>query len=658
VVGAAVVVAALVGGCGGGERAGGPPPAKRLVILGFDGVDPKMLSRWMGEGKLPNLRALAERGDFRPLRSTNPPQSPVAWNSFATGMPPGKHGVFDFVERDPKTYLPDVGTNGVRLPQYAAGVFQTKPAEGYTRRQGTPFWQVAADHGVPVVVLRVPYAFPPDPVPGGRMLSGLGVPDLLGTNSTFTYLASDLPTDGTRGDPGGGRLVPVALRGDGADVDLVGPADPRGGGRPPVRMHVGFTLDRAGNAVVIRLGSHEVRVAKGGWSDWLDFRLPVVAPLGIPLVALDGLCRFYVLSVDPLRVYLSPLNYAPAKPFAAITSPGDYGARLAAALGPFKTVGWSEDTSGLNAERLDEQGFLDDLNRTMDEVRASTLHELDGNDWALLVSVFTQTDRVAHMFYRLLDTSHPLYDAALAARFGDAVLKVYQRMDAIVGEVQAKLGADVPLVVLSDHGFHSYRTGLNVNTWLRDHGFLVQGPVAPNQANADFFPGVDWSKSKAYALGTGQIYVNLRGREGRGAVSAGAEYDKLLDDVASGLEAEVDPATGEHLVQKVYKGKDVFAGAAPERMPDLQLAFREGYRSSWRTPLGGIPSDLLEPNRRKWSGDHAASDVEDTPGIILASRKLPPGAPAIVDLAPTALRYFGVAVPPEMGGKPLLEATP
>src|SRR5439155_918669 len=126
---------------------------------------------------------MEELGDFRRLASTNPPQSPVAWTTFATGTGPGRHGIFDFIERDPATYLPDVGTGGVRPPRYWHGVVQSAPAEGWTRRRGVPFWQVAAEHGVHAVVLRVPYAFPPDPVPGGRMLSGLGVPDLLGTNS-------------------------------------------------------------------------------------------------------------------------------------------------------------------------------------------------------------------------------------------------------------------------------------------------------------------------------------------------------------------------------------------------------------------------------------------------------------------------------------------
>jgi predicted AlkP superfamily phosphohydrolase/phosphomutase len=655
---AIVVAATIAGGCGGGEEARSPArrPARRLVILGFDGVDPRLLSRWMEEGKLPHLRTLADDGDFRPLASTNPPQSPVAWTSFATGTGPGRHGVFDFIERDPATYLPDVGTGGVRPPRFWRDFVETAPAEGFTRRRGVPFWTVAAEHGVHAVVLRVPYAFPPDPVPGGRMLSGLGVPDLLGTNSTFTYLAADLDAErGRHGDPGGGRLLPITVNGDTATVDVPGPPDPRGGGRPALRLPLALVLDRAADAVTIRFGGREERVARGGWSAWFGFRVPVVAPLGLPLVAIDGRCRFHVISVDPLRIYLSPLNYAPDRPFAPISAPGGYAGELEHALGSYKTVGWSEDTSALNAERIDEQAFLDDLDHTMDEVRASTLAELDRRDWDLLVSVFTQTDRVAHMFYRLLDPTHPRYDPILAARYGDAVLRIYQRMDEIVGTVRARLGDGVELLVISDHGFHSYRTGLNVNTWLRAHGYLVQGMTAPGREDEDFFPGVDWTRTRAYALGTGQIYVNLRGREGRGVVAPGAEYQGLLDEIARGLMAENDPATGERFIERVYKGPEIFPGAPPDRMPDLQIAFRDGYRTSWRTPLGGIPKDLFETNYRKWSGDHAASDVADTAGVILSSSRLGADDPAIVDLAPTALAFFGVPVPAEMQGRRLLE---
>src|SRR5439155_980189 len=146
------------------------------------------------------------------------------------------------------------GVGGIRPAKFLWGLFRTARPEAYSRRQGAAFWDIAAAHGVRVDVLRVPYAFPPDRVPGGRMLSGLGVPDLLGTNSTFTYLASDLEP-GTHADPGGGRLFPIPLRGDDAEVDIPGPTDPRGDSRPPLPLHLGFHLDPAPRPAPVPLRS-------------------------------------------------------------------------------------------------------------------------------------------------------------------------------------------------------------------------------------------------------------------------------------------------------------------------------------------------------------------------------------------------------------------
>src|SRR3954464_6024814 len=83
-----------------------PQPPKKLIILGFDGADAKLTQRWMDEGKLPNLAKLRAQGTFSPLRSTIPSQTPVSWSTFSTGLNPGRHGIFDFLKRDPLTYRP------------------------------------------------------------------------------------------------------------------------------------------------------------------------------------------------------------------------------------------------------------------------------------------------------------------------------------------------------------------------------------------------------------------------------------------------------------------------------------------------------------------------------------------------------------------------
>jgi predicted AlkP superfamily phosphohydrolase/phosphomutase len=643
----AVLLLALAAGCG---RTDGPPAeGPRVAILGFDGVDPGLLDRWIRAGKLPHLKALGEAGHRGPLGSTIPPQSPVAWASFATGTRPGKHGIFDFVARDPRTYLPDVGTGHLAPPEFLLRTLVRRRPRAVNARRGDAFWKVAAAAGVRATVQRVPYAFPPDAMGGGRMLSGLGVPDLLGTNSTFTYYGSDLPPATAADDVAGGRLVRVDGNGGRYVTVIDGPRDPRPDARERLRLELQFRADGAARTVEVVVGGRSQIIPEGTWGDWREIRFGLT-----PFYSIDGMCRFYVMSAAPLRVYLSPLNYHPLRPYIPFTDPAAYARDLHGAVGFFKTVGWASDTSALNAERLDEKAFLEDLFATMEEARTITLRELRRPDWKLFIAVFTETDRVAHMFYRLVDPAHPRHDPALAAEYGDAIERVYRRMDDIVGEIVPLLDERTVLLIVSDHGFHSYRRGLNVNTWLQAHNFLTRRPGA--QGSGDFFVDVDWGRTKAYALGTGQIYVNLQGREGQGAVAPG-EYDAVVDAIAAGLEAFRDPVGGAAVVSRAYKGRDVYAGADRQRMPDLQLAFRDGYRTSWKTALGGIPPDLMEVNTKKWSGDHAASDVTDTPGILLANRPITKGDPEIIDIGPTALRLLGVPVPANVDGAPLLDGS-
>ena len=162
---------------------------QRLIILGFDGMDPNLAQRWMDDGSLPNFRRLAETGTFSPLQTSNPPQSPVAWSDFATGAGPGEHGIYDFLRRDPENYAPAFSISESIPPESVLELFgmhlPLEDGQILNRRQGTPFWSQVEAEGGDSTVLRVPVTFPPDPV--HRMMSGMGVPDLLGSQGTYTF---------------------------------------------------------------------------------------------------------------------------------------------------------------------------------------------------------------------------------------------------------------------------------------------------------------------------------------------------------------------------------------------------------------------------------------------------------------------------------------
>lgn len=624
----------------------GANEAGRLIVLGFDGVDPRWLKRYADEGKLPNLKKLMTEGEgqrFRPLGSTNPPQSPVAWTSFATGTHPGDHGIFDFIGRD----LPEKGL--VVLPKVATTSFDV-PAVGppiaTNLRSGIPFWKLLADQGIAVEAINIPYSFPPDPMREGRMLSGLGVPDLRETNSTFTYASSKLTADEARRPPGGGVLVPISVQNGVGRFELEGPSVP---GKPGERMQLPVEIRSGGQGVKVTISGQEISLEPREMSPFVELSFQHETR------QIVGIARFLLLEAGAsFELFITPLSFHPKKPYSPVSYPSSYAGRIADALGRFyKTVGWDHDTSALNAEVIDDGLFLADMDSVEKDRRAMLDDALARDDWKLLVWVSTSTDRVAHMFYRLIDPEHPRYDAELAAKYGDAIENEYRRMDETVGSVLGKLKRNDTLLILSDHGFHNYRRGLHLNQWLRQQGYLaLQGGKSSSELGV--FAEVDWGQTKAYALGTGQIYVNLRGREREGIVNQ-ADMPALLAAIRDGLEAVVDEERGGvKPIDEVFVGSEVFQGGRAKDAPDLQVAFAENYRTSWETILGGIPEGLFADNDKKWSGDHAASDYRQTPGILLSNRALV-DEPHIVDLAPTALGFFGKEAPSHYVGKSVLK---
>lgn len=650
-LGLAVLLAATAAACGGGEarRDVGPAPERRIVVLGFDGVDPDFLEQW--KDKLPNVAELMNNGSFRRLETTTPPSSCTAWSTFTTGMNPGGHGIFDFILRDPKTYLPDRTGAVSHKAEYKFGLFQTKPETFTTTMSGEAFWTTADRAGKRSVVLRVPCIYPLEKEEHGYAQGGLGLPDLRGSEGTFHYWASDLSPRDAANPEHGGKVVSL---GAGNEVETVieGPANPLS--EKGERLTVPLRLAKAGkDALTIEVGGQKATVEVGRWSDWMRMSFEVT-----PLSSIAGMARFRVLEVEPnLRLYMSPLNHDPEDPAIAVTEPHGYSRELVKAAGDFKTVGWNHETWGLNEERIDDQAFMDDVWETFRETEAITMHELEHRTTDLFVSVFVETDRTSHMMYRHLDPEHPRHDAEEAKVFGDAIFKTYQRMDEIIGKIRPKLDADDILLILSDHGFHSWRRGFNVNTWLIQEGFLTLKGGAKSTTKK-FLQDVDWSKTKAYALGVGSLYINLQGREGKGIVKPGAEYDAVVRDISERMTRLVDPETGKPAVNRVYAARETWKGARLDDGQDMQIGMASGYRVSSATPLGGAPEGLFEDNEKKWSGDHATTDTSVTEGILLSNMKISEEHPAIGDLAPTILTLLGVPVPPAYDGRVLSIAAP
>ncbi|HXS09304.1 MAG TPA: alkaline phosphatase family protein, partial [Candidatus Krumholzibacteria bacterium] len=175
--------------------------APDVVVLGIDGMDPDLLQKFVAEGRLPNFERLMKEGTFSKLGTSIPPQSPVAWSNFSTGMDPGGHGIFDFIHRDPKTYQPVFSAADVIEPGRTLNVgdWVLPLSKGGARqlRTGETFWQILDKEGVPCTLIRVPANYPPVPT-NARTLAGMGTPDLIGSYGTFTLYTNAEMWQGAR----------------------------------------------------------------------------------------------------------------------------------------------------------------------------------------------------------------------------------------------------------------------------------------------------------------------------------------------------------------------------------------------------------------------------------------------------------------------------
>ncbi len=606
----------------------------------------------------------------------------------------------------------------------ARGLLPAKIPRTSNPNKARNLWDHAADHGVESIVLEAAQAFDMETPEGARVLAGLGVPDARGDiGSWFIYtddeLLFDRPPEGTtEGASTAGRRFRVDWRDDKIQTTLAGPRNfyeidrvereladvdarlvsPKTGNKESSelnarkadlkkrrdalkreeggRTQVDLVLERRGpDRIAVELDGQEQVLGEGEWSDFyhLTFELN-------PLLEVKAVTRVKLVSLaSPFELFVNTIDIDPEHPpfWQPISSPHDFAPELVKTSGgSFETYGWACVTMPFKDKRISVETLLEDIEFTLRARERVADSQLKRADWRLFMSVESTPDRLQHMLYQYYDEGHPLYDAAEANRevtfFGkklplsDAIPEIYRQVDRIVGEVMDDLGPNDTLLVCSDHGFQSCRRQVSLNNWLLDEGYLVlkNGVRKSDNGHLRF---VDWSKTKAYSLGLGFIYVNERGREPNGIVDP-KDKAALLDAIQEGLLQLRDPENGEQAVTESYRIAEEHSGAYLREAADLVLGFAPTYRSAWTSSTGGInlkeeggkvvPGAVFADNESPWSGDHPSVGRDHVKGIFFCNRKvtLPEGGPNLLHIAPTALDLLGVPIPSEMDLPPLAVA--
>lgn len=607
-----------------------PARVRRAVVIGLDGLDPAVARELMAAGRMPNLRRLAEQGCFSELATTCPAISPVAWSTFSTGVHPAKHAIFDFLGRDRRTYEAKLSSVEIRPPSrhLQLGHFRLPLGRPTIRmlRRSEPFWKRLADHRVPCSILRVPITFPAEPF-SGTSLSAMCVPDLRGTQGSFTLLSAAPEDEESRI---GGQVLALTGRNGELVARLTGPQNPF---REGELLDVPLTVQVSADRVVLRVARQRHELARDRYTPWIELPFSVV-----PGVNVRGLVRFRLLDREPVRIYATPLQIDPASPALPISHPRVFSVFLAKLMGSFATLGLAEDTWALNEGVIDGPAFLEQLRDHQQERERMLLEMIDRTRRGLVACVFDGTDRGQHMFFRDREVIEDLYAEA------DALLgRVFERVD--------PADPDNLLLVLSDHGFARFDFGVNLNTWLLDNGYLVL--EEGREECGEWLQGVDWGRTRAYALGLAGLYLNVAGREARGTV-AQSDAAALREEIAGGLEGLKGPEGA--AIRRVIDPRRLHRGPYLEQAPDLIVGYARGFRASWDGARGmsRAGAQVIEPNTRRWNGDHCI-DPDLVPGVVACNRPLRTAGAGIVDIAPTLLEAFGVPAPRHMDGHCLLE---
>ena len=647
---------------------------RKMIFLGLDGLDPDLTEQFMAEGKLPNLQRLRDEGTFRRLRTTYPPLSPVAWATFATGVNPGKHSLYDFLNRSIRTYVPELSSSRVRAPSKWLTLgrwhIPLNRATVEMRRKSRTFWSILGDHHIGSSILRVPITFPPEKF-NGKQLSAMCTPDLLGTQGSFQQFTTSKTVEPLFE---GGNRFELERDGDRFSGSIEGPPNPLRTDSEPMRVPFRLTLNGDAQSARLDLDGERLTLERGEYSPWM--RLTFRAGWGVKV---QGVARFLLTEADPdvslpvVSLYVTPINIDPEKPALPISHPSYYATYLAKLLGTYSTLGLAEDTWALNERVIDEKAFLEQAYLICDERERMYMNALKKTRQGIVACVFDTSDRVQHMFYRYLEPDHPAHrtnpngagpnganpsgagpNGAEEADYRKVIEDLYRHMDGIVGKSLEYVDDETVFFVLSDHGFKSFQRGVNLNTWLLENGYLVLKDGASE--SGPYLKGVDWSQTRAYTFGLTGVYLNQKGRESQGIVPAGAEAAALKKELAEKFTGLEDPERGTTAIREAWAKESIYRGPYMDAAPDVVIGYSAGYRSAWDAALGKVGGPVFADNSKAWSGDHCM-DPALVPGVVFCNRSFEAEDPGIEDLAPTVLSLFGVERPGYMDGRDMAVKT-
>ena len=667
---AITAVTAVALGSGSGSQklyAGQTGGAKhgKVIIIGIDGMDPRLTERMMQAGQLPNLNKLRSKGGYSRLGTSTPPQSPVAWATFINGAGPGSHGIFDFIHRNPERQCApfysaaetvggsgywEVGDHRVQLNFWP---FSHKSPKTLLQRKGTPFWDYLDEAAISSTFYDLPANYPPSPSKHGnhRCLSGMGTPDMLGTYGTYQHFAENGPIR-TKNEGGGKRsMVFFENETSKPPLKLIGPADNFLKKSKPTEVEFLVHRDTEARAAVIEIQDQRIVLEEGQWSRWVKIDFELSMPALMPNKHISGICRFFLQEVGPnFRLYITPVNIDPSEPAMVITQPPKFIEQVSDKLGLFYTAGFQEDHKALSNKVFTEDEFAAQADLVLQERLNLLEYAMNDFDDGLLFFYFSSTDLQAHMFWWDSDDKHPIRSRDMAKKYFEHFKGLYKKMDDVVGDVIERYGDSATVIVMSDHGFANFKRQFNLNTWLRDNGYL-----GPANCKALLGSDVDWSQTRAYGLGINGLYLNLKGRERDGIVRPGPEQEHLIAELIEKLEAVRD-VDGKPVIRKVHRSDKTYSGPATALAPDLIVGYYRGYRASWDTCLGNMSETVLSDNESAWSADHCA-DASQVPGVIFSNRPIKTAAPSLVDIAPSVLTKFGLKVPATMTGRDLFSTT-